>query len=104
MVKTPRCLPLTASHKENSYERYKRALEGKGLSNEVNIHIFAYDASEEMTVRHFVQMLKTDQTLNCRLIEQNLYQIFLKICDDLDITEASPPIFFIWFIWTRKSS
>ena len=33
-------------------------LEGKGLSNEVNIHIFAYDASEEMTVRHFVQMLK----------------------------------------------
>ena len=65
-------------------------LEGKGLSNEVNIHIFAYDASEEMTVRHFVQMLKTDQSLNCRLIEQNLYQIFLKICDDLDITEAIP--------------
>ena len=26
-------------------------LEGKGLSNEVNIRIFCYDAEDEMTVR-----------------------------------------------------
>ena len=28
-------------------------LEGKGLSNEVNIRIFCYDAQDEMIVRHF---------------------------------------------------
>ena len=29
-------------------------LEGKGLSNEVNIRIFCYDSSEEITVMHFL--------------------------------------------------
>ena len=28
-------------------------LEGKGLSNEVNIRIFCYDPEDEMIVRHF---------------------------------------------------
>lgn len=65
-------------------------LEGKGLSNEVNIRIFCYDAAEEMTVQHFVEQITTDQSLNCRLIECNLYQTFLSICDDLDITDAIP--------------
>ena len=65
-------------------------LNGKGLSNEVNIRIFCYDASEEMIVTHFLEQLKTDQSLNCRLIECNLYKMFLSICNDLDITEAIP--------------
>ena len=65
-------------------------LEGKGLSNEVNIRIFCYDAKEEMTVRHFVEQIKGDQTLNCRLIECNLYQKFLSICDDKRITKSIP--------------
>ena len=30
-------------------------LEGKGLSNEVNIRIFCYDAQDEMIVRHFTE-------------------------------------------------
>ncbi len=63
-------------------------LEGKGLSNEVNIRIFCYDAEDEMAVRHFVEQIKADRSLNCRLIECNLYKIFLSICDDLDITDA----------------
>ena len=29
-------------------------LNGKGLSNEVNIRIFCYDAAEEMAVTHFL--------------------------------------------------
>lgn len=29
-------------------------LDGKGLSNEVNIRIFCYDPAEEMTVTHFM--------------------------------------------------
>ena len=62
-------------------------LEGKGLSNEVNIRIFCYDPREEMAVRHFTEKLMTDQSLNCHLIEYNLYRVFLSICDDKRVTD-----------------
>lgn len=62
-------------------------LEGKGLSNEVNIRIFCYDPKDEMAVRHFTEKLKADRNLNCRLIEYNLYAVFLSICDDKRITD-----------------
>lgn len=65
-------------------------LEGKGLSNEVNIRIFCYDPAEEMTVQHFLNQITTDQMLNCHLIECNLYRIFLDICNDLDILDSIP--------------
>lgn len=65
-------------------------LEGKGLSNEVNIRIFCYDPKEEMTVRHFIEQLMVDQSLECHLIQCNLYQIFLKICDEKRITSGAP--------------
>ena len=65
-------------------------LEGKGLSNEVNIRIFCYDPKDEMAVRHFTEKLMTDQSLNCRLIEYNLYKVFLSICDDKRITTRIP--------------
>lgn len=65
-------------------------LEGKGLSNEVNIRFFCYEPEEEMVVRHFVEQLEDDQSLNCRLKVCNLYRIFLSICDDMDITDAIP--------------
>lgn len=65
-------------------------LNGKGLSNEVNIRIFCYDAAEEIAVTHFLGQLRTDASLRCRLIECNLYKTFLSICDDLGITEAIP--------------
>ena len=65
-------------------------LDGKGLRNEVNIRIFCYDASEEITVTHFLNQLRTDPVLRCHLIECNLYKIFLSLCDDLDITDAIP--------------
>lgn len=63
-------------------------LEGKGLSNEVNIRIFCYDAEDEMTVRQFIDQITTDQSLSCNLVECNLYEIFLSLCDDIDITDA----------------
>ena len=47
-------------------------LEGKGLSNEVNIRIFCYDPKEEMMIRCFTDNLITDQSLSCNLIEYNL--------------------------------
>ena len=34
-------------------------LEGKGLSNEVNIRIFCYEPRDEMAVRHFIEQLST---------------------------------------------
>ena len=63
-------------------------LEGKGLSNEVNIQMFCYKAEDEMTVLHFIEQLKEDKTLACRVVECNLYKTFLSICDDLDIMDA----------------
>ena len=65
-------------------------LEGKGLSNEVNIRIFCYNPEDEMIVRHFVNQLETDQSLECHLKVYNLYKTFLAICDDMDITDAIP--------------
>lgn len=64
-------------------------LEGKGLSNEVNIRIFCYDAKDEMVVRHFTEQMIVDQSLDCHLIERNLYQVFLSICDDKRITDKA---------------
>ena len=48
-------------------------LEGKGLSNEVNIRIFCYDPAEEMVIRHFTEQIMTDQSMNCHLIDCLLY-------------------------------
>lgn len=62
-------------------------LEGKGLSNEVNIRIFCYEPKDEMTVRHFTDKLTADKSLSCNLIEYNLYNVFLSICDDKRITD-----------------
>ena len=49
-------------------------LEGKGLSNEVNIRIFCYDQKMAMAVRHFTEKLVTDQSLSCQVNEYNLYR------------------------------
>ena len=57
-------------------------LEGKGLSNEVNIRIFCYEPENEMVVRHFVNQLETDQFLDCHLIVCNLYKICLLYTSD----------------------
>lgn len=65
-------------------------LEGKGLSNEVNIRIFCYRPEDEMTVKYFTSQLVTDPALRCRLIECDLYKIFLEACEDIDILDAIP--------------
>ena len=67
-------------------------LEGKGLSNEVNIRIFCYDPKEEMAVRHFTGKLTSDEKLSCHIIEYNLYHVFLSICDDKRITPKIAPL------------
>ena len=57
-------------------------LEGNGLSNEVNIRMFCYEAKDEMRVCHFVEQIMADQTLPCHLKENNLYEVFLQCCED----------------------
>ena len=41
-----------------------------------------------MTVRQFIDQITTDQALACHLVECNLYETFLDLCDDIDITDA----------------
>ena len=64
--------------------------QGKGLSNEVNIRIFRYAPEDEMTVRYFVEQSCKDASLDCNLVECNLYHIFLEICEDMDVIDAIP--------------
>lgn len=66
----------------------KDFLAGKGLSNEVNIRFFCYDPKEEMAIRHFVNQIMTDPTIDAHLIEYDLYKIFIQICEDLAILES----------------
>lgn len=66
----------------------KDFLEGKGLSNEVNIRIFCYNPKDEMLVKHFVDQLMNDKTLPCHLKEFNLYDVFLSICEDKGILHS----------------
>ena len=68
----------------------KDFLEGKGLSYEVNYHIFCYKPEEEMIVKQFVDQVTADQALSCHVIEYNLYRIFIKICEDLAILDSIP--------------
>ena len=58
---------------------------GKGLSNEVNIWIFCYEPTEEMTVHNFVEGLIVEQNLKCRVHSFNLYEVFLDICRKLSL-------------------
>ncbi len=63
-------------------------LEGKGLSNEVNIRMFCYNAKDEMTVRRFIEQITADSSLSCRIVERNLYEVFLSLCEEQDIMDG----------------
>ncbi len=66
-------------------------LEGKGLSNEVNIRIFCYESKEEMIVRHFIKQI-LDEPLRCRVIHYDLYDIFLDLCEEKRILDRIPAL------------
>lgn len=65
-------------------------LTNKGLSNEVGIHVFCYDPADEMTVRAFFDNLKKQQDVLYKLIECDLYRIFLEICESKRILSSIP--------------
>ena len=65
-------------------------LNNKGLSNEVGIHIFRYDPKDEMTVRAFFASLAARKDAPYRLIERDLYKIFLEICAEKRVLDKIP--------------
>lgn len=65
-------------------------LRNKGLSNEVGIHVFCYRPENEPTVSYFFEKLKNDRKRLFRLIECDLYKIFLLICEDKRIMKSIP--------------
>lgn len=65
-------------------------LTNKGLSNEVGIHVFCYNPEDELTVKKYFETLKADGLTPYRLIECDLYRIFLSICEDKHILKSIP--------------
>lgn len=65
-------------------------LSNKGLSNEVGIHVFCYDPKEEMKVRSFFEDLKNSDIRTFRIVECDLYKIFLRICEEKRIMKGIP--------------
>ncbi len=63
---------------------------GNGLSNEVNIWVFCYEPKDEMIVCRTVEQMKTDQSMQCRIHECNLYETFIEICKDKRILQGIP--------------
>ena len=57
-------------------------LANKGLSNEVGIHVFCYEPKDELTVRAYFDSLKKQNDVPYKLIERDLYKIFLSICEE----------------------
>ena len=55
-----------------------------------NLRALMQDPSDEMMVRHFIEQIMTDQSMNCHLIEHNLYEVFLSICEDKRIAKTIP--------------
>lgn len=64
-------------------------LQGRGLSNEVNIRMFCYNPKDEMAVRSFTEKLD-NESLKCNVQIVDLYETFLSICEDMDILEGIP--------------
>ena len=56
-------------------------LRNKGLSNEVGIHVFCYDPSDELVVTAYFEELKKLENALFNLVECDLYNIFLSICE-----------------------
>jgi hypothetical protein len=62
-------------------------LANKGLSNEVGIHVFCYSPADELLVRDYIERLVNAPSDNFRIIECNLYKIFLEILSDKKILD-----------------
>ena len=65
-------------------------LANKGLSNEVGIHVFAYEPRYELIVRDFIERLVSTPSDIYRIIERDMYKILLEILDDKRVLGKVP--------------
>lgn len=65
-------------------------LQNKGLSNEVGIHVFCYDPKDELIVRGYFAELMEQTDMPFRIVECDLYRIFLQICEEKRILKTIP--------------
>lgn len=71
----------------------KDFLANRGLGNEVGFYLFCYDPSLELHARDFVRHLTHDaeaDILPCRIVEHNLYDVLLRICERKRILDKIP--------------
>ncbi len=62
-------------------------LEGKGLSNEVNISVYSYDPAREGQMRRIIEALSADYSLPCSVLAIDLYRLYLKECESRGLVE-----------------
>lgn len=67
-------------------------LANKGLSNEVGIHVFKYEPQYELIVRDYIERLVNTPSDEYRVIEQDLYKIFLQILEEEGVVDAIPAL------------
>ena len=65
-------------------------LANKGLSNEVGIHVFCYEPKHELIVRDFIERLTSEASDTYRIIERDMYKIFISIMEDEDVLDDIP--------------
>lgn len=63
-------------------------LANKGLSNEVGIHVFKYSPQHELIVRDYIDRLVNNPSDEYRIIERDLYEIFLEILDEKRVLKS----------------
>jgi len=62
-------------------------LANKGQSNEVGIHVFCYDPVDELLIRDYIDKLVNTPSDVYRIIERDLYKLFLEILADKRILD-----------------
>jgi len=63
-------------------------LANKGLSNEVGIHVFCYDPKDELVVQEYISMLKAEANTPYRIVECDLYEIFLNLLEEKRVLKS----------------
>ena len=67
-------------------------LANKGLSNEVGIHVFTYDPQYELIVRDYIERLVNTPSDDYRVIERDMYEIFIEILEEKRVLGSVPSL------------
>ena len=62
----------------------------EGIANEVGIHVFTYAPQDELIVCDYIERLVNTPSSSYRIIERDLYKIFLEILDEKRVLGTVP--------------